>query len=120
MICGAQSLDGAILVLAATDGTMPQTTEHLQLIKSIGVKDIIVFINKADAADEEMLELVDMEIRDTLTEFGFDGEKTSVIAGSALKTLEGTDAEVGADRISELIDAIDNDIRDPVRDLSAP
>jgi len=120
MICGASTLDGAILVLAATDGCMPQTREHLQLIKAVGVKDLIIFVNKADAVDEEMLELVEMEIREILTEFGFDGDNITIIAGSALNTLEEKDPEVGENKVQELIDAIDNDISDPQRDLDAP
>jgi len=113
-------LYGAVLVVAATDGTMPQTREHLQLIKAVGVKDLIVFVNKADAVDEEMLELVEMEMREVLTEFGFDGDNITLIAGSALNTLEGNDPEIGSDKVNELIDAIDNDISLPERDLDAP
>jgi len=120
MICGASTLDGAVLVVAASDGTMPQTKEHLQLIKAVGVKDLIVFINKADTVDEEMLELVEMELRDTLGEFGFDPEETPVIQGSALCTLEETKPEIGHERVSELCDTIDKHISDPVRDTGAP
>jgi len=120
MICGASTLDGAVLVVAASDGTMPQTKEHLQLIKAVGVKDLIVFINKADTVDEEMLELVEMELRDTLGEFGFDEDTTPIIQGSALCTLEDTQPELGAAKVSELCDTIDSHIADPVRDTSAP
>jgi len=120
MICGASTLDAAVLVVAASDGTMPQTKEHLQLIKAVGVKDLIVFVNKADTVDEEMLELVEMELRDTLSEFGFDGEETPIIQGSALCTLEGTQPELGHERVSELIDTMDNHVKEPVRDTSAP
>jgi elongation factor Tu len=120
MICGASTLDAAVLVVAASDGTMPQTKEHLQLIKAVGVKDLIVFVNKADTVDEEMLELVEMELRDTLGEFGFDGEETPIIQGSALCTLEETQPELGHDRVSELIDVMDTHVAEPVRDTSAP
>lgn len=120
MICGASTLDGAILVLAATDGCMPQTREHLQLIKAVGVKDIIIFVNKSDVVDEEMLELVEMEIREVLTEFGFDGDNTTIICGSALNALEETNDALGKDKVQELIDAIDTDVKDPTRDLDAP
>jgi elongation factor Tu len=120
MICGASTLDAAVLVVAASDGTMPQTKEHLQLIKAVGVKDLIVFVNKADTVDEEMLELVEMELRDTLGEFGFDGEETPIIQGSALCTLEDTQPELGHDRVSELIDVMDTHVAEPVRDTSAP
>jgi len=120
MICGASTLDAAVLVVAASDGTMPQTKEHLQLIKAVGVKDLIVFVNKADTVDEEMLELVEMELRDTLTEFGFDGEETPIIQGSALCTLEGTQPELGHERVSELVDTMDNHVKEPERDTTAP
>lgn len=120
MICGASTLDAAVLVVAASDGTMPQTKEHLQLIKAVGVKDLIVFVNKADTVDEEMLELVEMELRDTLSEFGFDGEETPIIQGSALCTLEGTQPELGHERVSELVDTMDNHVKEPERDTTAP
>lgn len=81
-------MEAAILVVAATDGAMPQTREHLLLAKQIGITNLVVFINKADAADEEMLELVEMEVRELLTTYGFDGENTCVISGSALCALE--------------------------------
>lgn len=120
MICGASTLDAAVLVVAASDGTMPQTKEHLQLIKAVGVKDLIVFVNKADTVDEEMLELVEMELRDTLSEFGFDGEETPIIQGSALCTLEGTQPELGHERVSELVDTMDSHVKEPERDTTAP
>jgi len=120
MICGASTLDGAVLVVAATDGTMPQTREHLQLIKAVGVKDLIVFINKADTVDEEMIELVEMEMREVLSEFGFDGDEATIIPGSALMALEDKDPEIGANAVNTLIDAIDNEITLPDRDLNAP
>ncbi|KAI4461295.1 elongation factor tu-related [Holotrichia oblita] len=99
MITGAAQMDGAILVVAATDGVMPQTREHLLLAKQIGVQHIVVFINKVDAADKEMAELVEMEIRELMTEMGFDGEKVPVILGSALCALEGTKPEIGSSNI---------------------
>lgn len=95
MITGTNQMDGAILVVAATDGAMPQTREHLLLAKQIGIGHIIVFINKVDAADSEMVELVEMEIRELLTEMGFDGENLPVIKGSALCALEGKEPEIG-------------------------
>lgn len=95
MITGTNQMDGAILVLAATDGAMPQTREHLLLAKQIGVTHIIVFINKVDMADSEMVELVEMEIRELLTEMGFDGENIPIIKGSALCALEGREPEIG-------------------------
>jgi len=95
MITGTNQMDGAILVVAATDGAMPQTREHLLLAKQIGIGHVIVFINKVDAADSEMVELVEMEIRELLTEMGFDGENLPVIKGSALCALEGKEPEIG-------------------------
>ncbi|BFZ10935.1 hypothetical protein BsWGS_13974 [Bradybaena similaris] len=120
MITGTTQMDGAILVVAATDGTMPQTREHLVLSKQIGIKRLVIFINKADAADKEMQELVEMEIRELLTEFGYDGEHTPVITGSALKALEGTDEELGVAKVKELLKAVDEYIETPVRDLDRP
>jgi len=120
MICGASTLDGAVLVVAATDGTMPQTREHLQLIKAVGVEDLIIFVNKADLVDEEMLELVEFELREILAEFGFDNDKIKIINGSALNAIENTDPKLGQERVQELIDAIDSEIRTPPRNLEAP
>ncbi|XP_047351844.1 elongation factor Tu, mitochondrial-like [Vespa velutina] len=120
MITGTAQMDGAILVVAATDGTMPQTKEHLILAKQIGIEHIIIFINKIDAADAEMVELVEMEIRELLTEMGFDGEKIPVVKGSALCALEGKNPEIGSQAILKLLDAIDNNVPTPVRDLDKP
>ena len=120
MITGTTQMDGAILVVAATDGTMPQTREHLLLSKQIGLKKLVVFVNKADAADEEMQELVEMEIRELLTEFGFDGDNTPIIIGSALKALEGADQAIGADKIIELMEAVDSHLDEPERNLDKP
>ncbi len=122
MITGAAQMDGAIVVCAATDGPMPQTREHILLARQVGVPKIVVFMNKVDAVDDpEMLELVDMELRELLTSYGFDGDNASIIQGSALKALEG-DGKTGvwADKIMELMDACDNDIPDPVREVDKP
>ncbi|XP_015185481.1 PREDICTED: elongation factor Tu, mitochondrial-like [Polistes dominula] len=120
MITGTAQMDGAILVVAATDGTMPQTREHLLLAKQIGIEHIVVFINKVDAADSEMVELVEMEIRDLLTEMGFNGEQIPVIKGSALNALEGKNPEIGAESILKLLDAVDDNVPTPIRELDKP
>ncbi len=119
MITGAAQMDGAILVIAATDGPMAQTREHILLSRQVGVPRMVVFMNKCDMVDdEEMLELVEMEIRDLLNEYGFDGDNTPIIRGSALKALEG-DAAYEA-KIMELMDAVDEWIETPVRDTDKP
>ena len=119
MITGAAQMDGAILVVAATDGPMPQTREHILLANQVGVKTIVVFMNKCDmVADAEMLDLVEMEIRELLSKYDFDGDNAPIIRGSALKALEG-DAEYEKS-IHELMDALDNYIPEPVRDLDKP
>lgn len=100
-------MDGCILVVAATDGAMPQTREHILLAKQIGVEKMVVFINKADASDEEMLELVEMEVRELLAQYGFDADNTPFIKGSALCALEGKNPELGKDRIKELLEQCD-------------
>ncbi|ELU14637.1 hypothetical protein CAPTEDRAFT_153883 [Capitella teleta] len=120
MITGTSQMDGAIVVVDGTEGTMPQTREHLLLSKQIGVKTIIVFINKADKADEEMLELVELEIRDLLNEFGFDGDNAPVICGSALSALNGTNPEIGEQSIMRLVEAMDKNLVPPQRDIDAP
>ncbi|KAL8611297.1 hypothetical protein ACOMHN_013728 [Nucella lapillus] len=120
MITGTAQMDGAILVVAATDGTMPQTREHLLLAKQIGIARLVVFINKADAADSEMLELVEMEVRELLTEFGYDGDNTPIIIGSALCALEDRQSEIGTEKVRELLKAVDSYIPLPVRDLDKP
>ena len=115
MITGAAQMDGAILVIAATDGPMAQTKEHLLLARQVGVPYIIVFMNKVDQVDDpELLELVEMEIRDTLNEYGFPGDDTPIIKGSALKALEDPMGPWG-DKIMELMDTIDSYIPDPQR-----
>lgn len=119
MITGAAQMDGAILVVAATDGPMPQTREHILLGRQVGVPYIIVFLNKCDMVDdEELIDLVEMEVRELLSEYGFDGDNAPVIRGSALKALEGDDKYVGA--IKELMDAVDEFIPDPTRETDKP
>lgn len=120
MITGTSQMDGAILVVAATDGAMPQTREHLLLAKQIGVTNIVVFINKVDAADAEMAELVEMEMRELLTEMGWKGDDIPFVRGSALCALEGKQPEIGANSILELMDQIDKHIPQPERDLDKP
>ncbi|XP_078508392.1 elongation factor Tu, mitochondrial [Lissotriton helveticus] len=121
MITGTSQMDGCILVVAATDGQMPQTREHLLLAKQIGVEHIVVYINKADAVDDkEMLDLVELEIRELLTEFGYDGEKTPVVVGSALCALEHRNPEIGLNSIMHLLDTVDKYIPLPARDLDKP
>ena len=119
MITGAAQMDGAILVIAATDGPMAQTREHILLARQVGVPKMVVFMNKCDMVDdEELLELVEMEIRDLLNEYGYDGDNTPIIRGSALKALEGDPKYVAA--IDELMDAVDTWIPTPVRDNDKP
>ncbi len=119
MITGAAQMDGAILVVAATDGPMAQTREHILLARQVGVPRMVVFMNKCDMVDdEELLDLVEMEIRDLLTEYGFEGSETPVIRGSALKALEGDPKYV--DAIKELMNAVDTWIPTPERDTNKP
>ena len=120
MITGAAQMDGAILVVAATDGVMAQTKEHILLSRQVGVPYIVVFMNKCDMVDdEELLELVEMEIRELLSEYDFPGDDIPVIRGSALKALEDPSSEWG-DKIMELMDAVDSYIPDPQRDTDKP
>jgi len=120
MITGAAQMDGAILVVAATDGVMAQTKEHILLSRQVGVPYIVVFMNKCDMVDdEELLELVDMEIRELLNEYEFPGDDTPIIQGSALMALEDSSGEWG-DKILELMDAVDEWIPDPQRDTDKP
>ncbi len=120
MITGAAQMDGAILVVAATDGVMAQTKEHILLSRQVGVPYIVVFMNKCDMVDdEELLELVDMEIRELLNEYEFPGDDTPIIQGSALKALEDPNGEWG-DKIMELMDAVDSWIPDPQRAVDQP
>jgi len=123
MITGAAQMDGAIIVVAATDGPMPQTREHILLAKQVGVPSLIVFINKMDmmAGEEEMVDLVEMEMRDLLTKYDFDGDNAPVIKGSALKALEATSADdEWVKKVVELVDAMDTYFPDPVRELDKP
>ena len=119
MITGAAQMDGAILVIAATDGPMAQTREHILLARQVGVPKMVVFMNKCDMVDDpELLDLVEMEIRDLLNEYGFDGDNTPIIRGSALKALEGDPEAEKA--IDELMDAVDEWIPTPERDNDKP
>jgi len=126
MITGAAQMDGAILVVAATDGPMPQTREHILLARQVGVPRIVVYLNKVDAADPELLELVEMEVRELLTKYEFPGDEIPVIMGSALKAMEaGLEETVNVEderfkSIYELIDAIDDYIPEPQRDIDKP
>ena len=119
MITGAAQMDGAILVIAATDGPMAQTREHILLARQVGVPRMVVFLNKCDMVDDpELLDLVEMEVRELLNSYGFDGDNTPIIRGSALKALEGDPAY--EEKIMELMDAVDEWIPTPVRDIDKP
>ncbi|KAM8844007.1 elongation factor Tu, mitochondrial [Spinachia spinachia] len=121
MITGTAQMDGCILVVAATDGQMPQTREHLLLARQIGVEHVVVFINKADVVeDKEMVELVEIEIRELLTEFGYDGENTPVVVGSALCALESREPELGVNAVMNLLEVVDTFIPLPKRELDKP
>src|SRR6201992_1421163 len=121
MITGAASMDGAIIVGAASDGQMPQTREHLLLARQVGVQKIVVFVNKIDAIeDKEMLELVEMEMRELLSSYGFEGDDTPIIMGSALCALEGRQKDIGEEKIDELLKAVDEWIPTPQRDTDKP
>jgi elongation factor Tu len=119
MITGAAQVDGAVLVVSAADGPMPQTREHVLLARQVGVPSIVVFLNKVDMVDdEELLDLVELEVRDLLTEYEFPGDEVPVVRGSALKALEGDEAS--QDQVMELMDAVDSYIPDPERDTEKP
>ena len=119
MITGAAQMDGAIVVVAATDGPMPQTREHILLARQVGVPKIVVFLNKCDMVDdEELIDLVEMEVRELLDEYGFDGDSCPIIRGSALKALEGDPAYEA--KIDELMDAVDEYIPSPAREMDKP
>jgi elongation factor Tu len=121
MITGAAQMDGAILVCSAADGPMPQTREHILLSRQVGVPYIVVFMNKADMVDdEELLELVEMEIRELLDLYEFPGDDTPIIIGSALKALEGDQSEIGAPAVLKLVETLDSYIPEPVRDIEKP
>jgi elongation factor Tu len=121
MITGAAQMDGAILVVSAADGPMPQTREHILLARQVNVPKIVVFLNKVDTVDdEELLDLVEMEVVELLNEYGFPGDDTPIIRGSALKALEGEDSEIGVGSITKLLDTIDEYIPVPERDVDKP
>jgi elongation factor Tu len=121
MITGAAQMDGAILVVNAADGPMPQTREHILLARQVGVPYIVVYMNKVDQVDDpELLELVEMEIRELLTSYQFPGDKTPIVKGSALAALEGRDPEIGENSMRELLKAVDDYIPTPVRVLDKP
>ena len=121
MITGAAQMDGAILVVASTDGAMPQTREHILLARQVGVPALVVFMNKVDMVDDpELLDLVEMEIRDLLTKYEYPGDTIPIIRGSALKALQGEDSELGKQSVNKLMDAIDSYIPQPVRPKDKP
>ena len=121
MITGAAQMDGAILVVSAADGPMPQTREHILLARQVGVPYIVVFLNKADMVDDkELLDLVEMEVRDLLTAYGFPGDKTPIIVGSALKALEGDTGELGIPAVLKLVETMDAYIPLPERPMDKP
>jgi elongation factor Tu len=118
MITGAAQMDGAILVVSAADGPMPQTREHILLARQVGVPYVVVFLNKADMVDdEELLELVEMEVRELLSEYEFPGDDVPVVVGSALKALEGDEGEYGEPAILQLMEAVDSYVPEPERDI---
>jgi len=121
MITGAAQMDGAILVVSAADGPMPQTREHILLSRQVGVPYIVVFMNKADMVDDaELLELVEMEVRELLETYDFPGDDTPIVIGSALKALEGDTSELGMPSVRKLVETLDAYIPDPVRDIEKP
>jgi len=121
MITGAAQMDGAILVCSAADGPMPQTREHILLSRQVGVPYIVVFMNKADMVDDaELLELVEMEIRELLDQYEFPGDDTPIIIGSALKALEGDTSDIGAAAVQKLVETLDEYIPEPERDVEKP
>jgi elongation factor Tu len=121
MITGAAQMDGAILVVAATDGPMPQTREHILLARQVGVPAIVVFMNKVDMVDDpELLDLVELEMRELLSRYDFPGDDIPIIRGSALKALDGDKGELGAQSIQKLMDAVDSYIPQPTRDVEKP
>ena len=121
MITGAAQMDGAILVVSASDGAMPQTREHIVLARNIGVPALVVFLNKVDMVDDqEMVDMVEEEIRELLSKYDFPGDQIPVVRGSALKALEGDKGPLGSQAIEKLMDAIDAYIPDPVRDIDRP
>ncbi len=121
MITGAAQMDGAILVVSAADGPMPQTREHILLARQVGVPYIVVFLNKVDMVDDpELLELVELELRDLLTEYQFPGDEIPIIPGSALKAVEGDEGEIGEGSVVKLLEALDSYVPTPERDVEKP
>ncbi len=121
MITGAAQMDGAILVVSAADGPMPQTREHILLARQVGVPSIVVYLNKADMVDDpELLELVELEVRELLSKYQFPGDDIPVVTGSALKALEGEESELGTESVMRLMDAVDSYVPDPLRDVDKP
>jgi len=121
MITGAAQMDGAILVVSAADGPMPQTREHILLARQVGVPAIVVFLNKCDQVDDpELLDLVEMEVRELLTQYKFPGDEIPVVKGSALKVIEGDTGEMGSEAILKLMEEVDRYIPEPVRDIEKP
>jgi elongation factor Tu len=121
MITGAAQMDGAILVVSAADGPMPQTREHILLARQVGVPAIVVFLNKADMVDDkELLDLVELEVRELLSKYKFPGDDTPIVIGSALKALEGDTSEMGEGAILKLMDAVDSFVQEPVRAIDKP
>jgi len=120
MITGAAQMDGAILVVSAQDGPMPQTREHVLLAKQVNVPKLVVYLNKVDLADADLLDLVEMEIRELLNKYDFDGDKTPIIRGSALKAIEGDTSPIGEPSIKKLLEALDNWIPEPKREKDKP
>lgn len=121
MITGAAQMDGAILVVGADDGPMPQTREHILLARQVGVPYIVVYLNKVDLVDDpELLDLVEMEVRELLSSYDFPGDDVPVIKGSALKALEGDTSEIGAESVKKILEALDASIPEPVRDIEKP
>jgi elongation factor Tu len=121
MITGAAQMDGAILVVAADDGKMPQTSEHVLLARQVGVPRIVVFMNKVDIVDdEELLDLVELEVRELLSKYEFDGDEGPVVRGSALKAMQGIDDEIGRKSIEALLEAVDTWLPEPVREVDKP
>src|SRR5438034_7254857 len=121
MITGAAQMGGAILVVSAADGPMPQTREHILLARQVGVPYIVVYLNKADMVDDkELLELVEVEVRELLSKYDFPGDKTPIVIGSALKALEGEDSELGTKSVLKLAEALDSYIPTPKREIDKP
>jgi elongation factor Tu len=121
MITGAAQMDGAILVVSAADGPMPQTREHILLARQVGVPAIVVFLNKADMVDDkELLELVELEVRELLSKYKFPGDDTPIVIGSALKALEGDTSEMGEGAILKLMEAVDSFVQEPEREIDKP